>query len=76
MPRNQKPGTARIDLDITAEAHLRFAAVHKALGFKTKTETFEALVFSISAKDVIDPGVIERLESKLNQVLEAIDSLT
>jgi hypothetical protein len=76
MPRNQKPGTARIDLDITAEAHLRFAAIHKALGFKTKTETFEALVFSISAKDVIDPGVMERLETKLDQALEAIDSLT
>ena len=53
MPRNQKPGTARIDLEITAEAHSRFAVIHKALGFKTKTETFEALVFSISAKDVI-----------------------
>jgi len=76
MPRHQKPGTARIDLDITAEAHLRFAAIHKALGFKTKTETFEALVFSISAKDVIDPGIMERLETKLDQALEAIDSLT
>ena len=76
MPRNQKSGTARIDLDITAEAHLRLAAIHKALGFKTKTETFEALVFSISAKDVIDPGIMERLETKLDQALEAIDSLT
>ena len=55
---------------------MRFAAIHKALGFKTKTETFEALVFSISAKDVISPGVTERLEAKLDQALEAIDSLT
>ena len=76
MPRNQKPGTARIDLDITAEARSRFAAIHKALGFKTKTETFEALVFSISAKNVVDPGIMERLEAKLDQALEAIESLT
>jgi hypothetical protein len=45
-----KTRNPRIDLDITAEARSRFAAIHKALGFKTKTETFEALVFSISAK--------------------------
>ena len=75
MPRNQKPGTARIDLDITAEAHLRFAAVQGSR-FQNENRNLEALVFSISAKDVIDPGVIERLESKLNQALEAIDSLT
>jgi hypothetical protein len=76
MPRNQEPGTPRIDLDIIAEAHLRFAAIQKALGFKTKTETFEVLVFSISAKHVIDPDIIERLETKLDQALEAIESLT
>jgi hypothetical protein len=76
MPRHQKPGTARIDLDITAEAHLRFATIHKALGFKTKTETFEALVFSITAKDVLHPNVMERIETKLDQTLEIIESLT
>ena len=76
MAHKQNNKTARIDLDITAEAHLRFATIHKALGFKTKTETFEALVFSISAKDVIDPGVMERLEAKIDQALEVIESLT
>jgi hypothetical protein len=76
MPRQRKPGTARLDLDITVEAQSRFDAIHKALGFKTKPETFEALVFSISAKDVLDPGVMARLEAKLDQALEAIDSLT
>ena len=76
MAHKQNNKTARIDLDITVESQQRFAAIHKALGFKTRTETFEALVFSISAKDVIDPGIVERLETKLDQALEAIDSLT
>jgi hypothetical protein len=56
MPRNQKPGIARIDLDITKRSR--------------------PLVFSISANDVIDPGIMERLEAKLDQALQAIESLT
>jgi hypothetical protein len=40
--------TARIDLDISVEAQLRFAEIHKALGFKTKPETFEAIIYSVS----------------------------
>lgn len=76
MPRHQKPGTVRFDLDINPEAHARFASIQRTLGFKTKTETFEAIVFSVTAKDVIDPAVIERMEAKLDQTLEAIESLT
>ncbi len=76
MAYKQNNKTARIDLEITVESQQRFVAIHKALGFKTRTETFEALIFSISAKDVLDPGVMERVESKLDQVLEALDSLT
>ena len=76
MPRTRKPGTARLDLDITAEAQSRFDAIHRMLGFKTKPETFEALVFSISAKEVIDPNVMARLETRLDQALETLDSLT
>ena len=46
MAHKQNNKTARIDLDITVESQQRFAAIHKALGFKTRTETFEAIVFS------------------------------
>lgn len=73
MTRNKK--STRIDLAISIQAQLRFAAIHKALGYKTKPETFEALVFSISAKDVLDPGALERMENKLDQALETLDSL-
>jgi hypothetical protein len=76
MAHKQNNKTARIDLDITVESQQRFAAIHKALGFKTRTETFEAIVFSITAKDVLHPNVMERIETKLDQALEIIESLT
>ena len=76
MAHKQNNKTARIDLDITVESQQRFAAIHKALGFTTRTETFEAIVFSITAKDVLHPNVMERIETKLDQTLEIIESLT
>lgn len=75
MPRTPKLPTFRLDLAITAESQKQFNAIHKALGFKTKPETFEAIVFSISAKDVLRPDSIARIESKLDHVLEAIDRI-
>ena len=65
-----------MDLDITVESQRRFAAIHKALGFKTRTETFESLVFSVSAKDILNPSVMERIETKIDHTLEILDSLT
>lgn len=76
MAHKHNNKTARIDIDITVEAQRRFTALHKALGFKTRTETFEALVFTFSAKDVLNPAAMERIESKLDHTLEILDSLT
>jgi len=73
MPRRKTPGTTSIALDISVEAKLRFAAIHDALGFKTKTETFEALVYTVSTKDKIDPHMVERIERKLDNVIEILD---
>jgi hypothetical protein len=67
--------TARIDLDISVEAQLRFAEIHKALGFKTKPETFEAIIYSVSMRDKIDPAILDRVESKLDHALEVLESL-
>jgi hypothetical protein len=76
MTLQQNKRAARIDLQVTVESQRRFEALHKALGFKTKPETFEAIIFSLSAKDVMTPGVLERMDSKLDQALEILDSLT
>jgi hypothetical protein len=71
MPRRKTPGTASFSLDISMEAKLRFAGLHDALGFKTKAETFEAIVYAVSTRDKIDP--FERIERKLDRFLERLD---
>jgi hypothetical protein len=76
MARHQKPGTARIDLDISPEAKLRFASIHESLGFKTKAETFDAILYFVATKDKIDPAIMERIEAKLDHALETLESLT
>ncbi len=76
MAHKHNTKTARLDLDVTPESQRRFATLHKALGFKTRTETFEAMVFSVSAKDVVHPSVIDRISIKLDQTLEILESLT
>jgi hypothetical protein len=47
MPRRKAPGTVPFSLDISLEAKLRFAGLHDALGFRTKAETFEAIVYAV-----------------------------
>jgi hypothetical protein len=73
MPRRKTRGIAPFSLDISLEAKLRFAGLHDALGFKTKAETFEAIVYAVSTKDKIDPAAIERIERKLDRFLERLD---
>ncbi len=75
MARNNKPETARIDLDVSTEAKLRFATLHKSLGFKTRSETFEAILYYASTADKIDPSVLERMERTLDRVAERLDDL-
>jgi hypothetical protein len=76
IARNQTAKTARIDLEISVEAQRRFAEIHKTLGYKTKPETFEAIVYSASMQDKLDPGIIQRIDAKLDHALEILDSLT
>lgn len=73
MLRNSKPGTTRIDLDISVTARMRFALLHEALGFKTKTETFEAIVYAVSTEGKIDPHALDRIERKLDHLAEHLE---
>ena len=73
--RKQPTRTARIDLDISVEAQERFDEIHKVLGYKTKPETFEAIIYTAAMKGKIDPGVLQRIDSKLDQALEILDSM-
>jgi len=76
MPHQSKPGTVQFALDVSLEAKLRFETLHSSLGFKTKAQTFEAVLYFVSTKDKIDSAVMERIESKLDQSLALLESLT
>jgi hypothetical protein len=75
MAYPKKTPAVQFHVDCTPEAKSRFAALHEAFGFKTKAATFEAILFAVSIKDKIDPQILLRIEAKLDQVLENIDSL-
>ena len=44
--------------------------------FKTKSGTFEAILYFVSTKDKIDPAVMERMEQKLDHSIELLESLS
>jgi hypothetical protein len=73
MSRRNTPGTVPFALDISTEAKSRFMALHEAFGFKSKTATFEAVVFAMSLKDKIDPQILQRIDAKLDRVLETLE---
>ena len=73
MSRRNTPGTVPFALDISTEAKSRFMALHDAFGFKSKTATFEAVLFAISLKDKIDPQILQRIDAKLDRVLESLE---
>lgn len=76
MPRNAKPGTTRVDLDISLQAQQRFTALHQAFGLKTKTETFEAILYAVSTQDKIDPYAVERIERKIDDFMERMEEVS
>lgn len=75
MAYPKKTPAAQFHVDCSPEAKSRFAALHDTFGFKTKSATFEAVVFAVSIKDKIDPQILLRLEAKLDQILENFDTL-
>jgi hypothetical protein len=75
MAYPRKTPAAQFHVDCSPEAKPRFGTLHEAFGFKTKSATFEAVVFAVSIKDKIDPQILLRIEAKLDRVLENFDDL-
>lgn len=73
MAYQLKPGMAQFHVDCTAEAKSRFQALHEAFGLPTKAATFEAIIFSASIKDKIDPQILTCMNIKLDRVLEHLN---
>ena len=75
MAYPKKTPAVQFHVDCSSAAKSRFAALHEASGFKTKSATFEAVLFAVSIKDKIDPQILLRIETKLDQVLENFENL-
>jgi len=75
MPTPKKPPATQFHVDCTLETKNRFNRLHEAMSFKTKAETFAAIIYSTTAADTLDPHLLERLEHKLDRALERYDSM-
>lgn len=62
-------------LDVSEDAKKRFETLHESLGFTSKAQTFEAILYFVSTKDKIDPMALQRIEQKLDDVLQRFDDL-
>ena len=76
MTHQSKPGTIQFALDLPLEPKLRFETLHESLGFKTKVQTFQAILYFVSTKDKIDPATLQRVEKKIDHSIQLLESLT
>ena len=75
MAHQSKPGTTQIALDISYDAKLRFETLHQMMGFRTKAQTLEAIIYVVSTQDKIDPSLLGQMDKKLDTTIQLLQSL-
>ncbi|MGC2577587.1 MAG: hypothetical protein WA376_08410 [Terrimicrobiaceae bacterium] len=75
MAHQSKPGTTQIALDISYDAKLRFETLHQMMGFRTKAQTLEAIIYVVSTQDKIDPVLLGQMDKKLDTTIQLLQSL-
>jgi len=76
MPRTPKPGTRRIEFNINMESLKRLHELKKLSNFRNQDELLEALIYQASENEQIDPNISDRLEQKIDYLIETLDFLT
>ena len=76
MAHQSKPGTTKFAFDISLDAKMRFESLHQSMELRTKTQTFEAILYFVSTKDKIDPAALQRMEKKIDPSIHLLESLT
>ncbi len=74
MPRQPQPGIVQFALDIPIESKMRFESLHALFGFKSKAQTFEAILYYVSTQDKIDPAALGRIEAGVKETLRLLES--
>jgi hypothetical protein len=70
------PGFRRVEMKLSPEGMKRLQALKKTLGFSKNSEVMEALLFEASVDHKIDPDVSDRLEQKIDYLIERIEMMT
>jgi hypothetical protein len=81
MPRRKNTDLVQLGLDVAPVTKQTFEFLHKRFGFKTKAQTFSAILQQISAQEKIpafrEQNAIEQIllgiESKLDRLVERFE---
>ena len=76
MPRTSKHGTCRVEFNITPESLYRLDSLKKSMKFKSRDELLDALLYKVFSDQKIDPYIDQRLEQKIDYLIERIDLVT
>ena len=76
MPTIKTTGTRRIEMKLTSEGIRRLQSLKKIMRVSKNTEVMEALLFQAAVDQKIDPDVSERIEQKIDYLIERIEMMT
>ena len=76
MPKFSISGSRRFEITLTSDAIRRLHALKKALGFRKRSEVVEALLFQAAVEKKIDPYLSDRLEQKIDYLVERMELLS
>jgi hypothetical protein len=70
------PNFRRVEMKLSPDGLKRLQALKKTLGFSKHSEVMEVLLFEASVDHKIDPDVSDRLEQKIDYLIERIEMMT
>jgi hypothetical protein len=76
IPADNHSPSRRVEMKLSPEGLKRLQALKKTLGFSKNSEVMEALLFEASVDHKIDPDVSDRLEQKIDYLIERIEMMT
>ena len=75
MPRTKIPGTSRVEFNVSSEGLRRLNSLKKSLGLRNRDELLEALLYKVSGDESIDLQFHNRIEYKIDWLVEKMDLL-
>jgi hypothetical protein len=70
------PSFRRVEMKLSSEGMKRLQALKKTLGVSKHSEVMEVLLFEALVDHKLDPDVSDRLEQKIDYLIERIEMMT